>query len=219
MKLPSLRRFLIYMANPTERPGFLIAWLDDLREDLARYGARALVPWKIFVCCIIGYVVARLVPEAEFWAKPEISVVFFTAALTINGLLLALSWGSFAKIYELASEPAMAAFLRKHNLLRSYIFHVDYIHFTQVCAVSWSSAALVLCVIDHIPHVAESIVSLLTLQEVSLAGCVASSIYALTCALGAVRIMQDLVWYSAYNLPQDGPERGMQVHEGGKGRD
>jgi hypothetical protein len=81
------------MASPTKRPSFLEAWLDDLREDLGRYGKRKLVPWTMLVCCAVGSAVALLVPNEHFWAKPEISVVFFTAAITINGLLLALSWG------------------------------------------------------------------------------------------------------------------------------
>jgi hypothetical protein len=204
------------MANPTQRPSFLEAWLDDLRDDLRRYGARKLVPWTLLACCAIGSAVAALVPNENFWAKPEISVVFFTAAITINGLLLALSWGSFAKIYEMAAAPAMASFLRRHNLLNSYIFHVDFIHMAQVCAVSWSGVALTLCVIDHLPQAVARHVSLILIQKISLAGCVASSIYAFVFALGAVRIMQDLVWYSAHNLP-GGSERDMQVHEGGKG--
>lgn len=140
------------MAKVSKRPTFLELWLDDLRGDLARYGARKLVPWRFFACCAVGVIVALLVPTDHFWEKPEISVVFFTAAVTINGLLLALSWGSFAKIYELASAPEMASFLRRHGLLNSYIFHVDFIHTAQVCALSWSAIALVLCVIEHLPH-------------------------------------------------------------------
>src|SRR5450759_5197397 len=105
----------------------------------------------------------------------------------------------------------MASFLRRHNLLNSYIFHVDFIHVAQVCALSWSGSALILCVIGHFPPAIAKYISLLILQKISLAGCVASSIYALKYALGAVRIMQDLVWYSAHNLASS-PERDMQVH-------
>ena len=186
-----------------------------MQEDLQRYGKRKLVPWTMLACCAVGFGVALLVPKEQFWDKPEISVVFFTATITINGLLLALSWGSFAKIYELASAPPMASFLRRNNLLNSYIFHVDFIHIAQVCAVAWSGAALTLCVVDHLPHAIAPYVPLLVIQKISLAGCVAASIYAFVYALGAVRIMQDLVWHSAYSLPS-GPEREMQVHEGGK---
>ena len=122
-----------------------------------------------------------------------------------------------SKIYELASEPKLAAFLRKHNLLRSYIFHVDFIHLVQVIALAWSGFALVLSVIDHLPAAVSTHVSLLTLQEISLAGVIASTIYALRYAIGAVRIIQDMIWYSTYFLGEN-PDRDMTVHEGGRDR-
>ena len=83
--------------DPRKRPSFLEAWLDDLQDDLRRYGPKKLVPWLLLVCVAIGALVTLLVPADPFWNKPEISSVFFTATVTINGLLLALSWGSFAK--------------------------------------------------------------------------------------------------------------------------
>jgi hypothetical protein len=203
--------------DPRRRPSFLEAWLEDLQEDLRRYGRAKLVPWLAFCCAGIGAIVTVLVPPDHFWAKPEISVVFFTATVTINGLLLALSWGSFAKIYELASEPKLAAFLRKNNLLKSYIFHVDFIHVAQVIALAWSGTALFLCVISELPESISHVVALVTLQKIALAGVVASSIYALRYAIGAVAIMQDLVWYNAYFVGE-GPDRDMTVHEGGRDR-
>ncbi len=93
--------------DPKRRPNFLEAWLEDLQNDLRRYGPITLVPWFAFACIAAGVGVTLLVPKDNFWDKPEISAVFFTATVTINGLLLALSWGSFAKIYELASEPKL----------------------------------------------------------------------------------------------------------------
>jgi hypothetical protein len=197
-----------------KRPTFVDSWLTDIREDYRRYGRRKLVPWWALGSIAIGVAVSLLVPKEHFWEKPEVSVVFFTAMVTINGLLLALSWGSFAKIYEIAAEPKLASYLRRHDLLRGIIFQVDYIHIAQVVALSSSAIALLLCVINHLPHAVSSMLPLLTMQKVSFAGAIASSIYALRYALGAVRIMQDLIWYSTYFL--DDTERQIRVHEGGK---
>lgn len=202
--------------DPQKRPSFINSWLTDIREDYLRYGAKSLVPWSALACIGIGAGVSLLVPKEHFWEKPEVSVVFFTAAVTINGLLLALSWGSFAKICELASEPKMASFLRRHDMLKSYIFHVDFIHAAQVAALSLSGVALIMCVIDHLPHLITDIVSLLILQKISLAGSIASTIFALKYALGAVQIMQDLVWYSAYFVSEGEPN--ITIHEGGRDR-
>lgn len=197
------------------RPSFIDAWLTDLLDDIRRYGLRKLVPWAVISSAALGALVTWCVPR-EFWAKPEISVVFFTAAVTVNGLLLALSWGSFAKIYEIAAEPRMAGFLRRHGLLNTYIFHVDFIHGTQVLALCCSGAALILCVITNLPPTIAEFVPIGLLQQISLGACVASSTYALKYALGAVRIMQDLVWNSAYLL--DHPEPEIAIHEGGRDR-
>jgi hypothetical protein len=203
------------MADPDRRPSFVEAWLADIQEDVRRYGKRKLLPVALIFCACLGVLVAVLVPAADFWHKPEISVIFFTATLTMNGLLLALSWSSFAKVYEIASEPRLASFLRRHDLLNGYVFQVDYIHFTQVGALCCSGVALILSVLGHLPHIAEEYVSLLTVQRIGLALVVMSSVYALKYALGAVRLMQDLVWYSA-RMSVDRPELDMTVHEGGR---
>ncbi|WP_424362708.1 hypothetical protein [Methylocystis parvus] len=158
-----------------------------------------------------------VIPEEGFWDKPEISMVFFTAILTLNGLLLALSWSSFGKIYEIAARPQLAKFLRAKKLLQQYIFHVDFIHYTQVFALAMSSVALVACVAKE-PPLAVSIdyISLLTIQRAAMVLCVSSSIYALRYALGAVRMMQDLVWHASDPKFAETPE--LTVHSGGNQR-
>lgn len=196
-----------------QRPSFLKAWLEDIQDDVARYGPKKLMPWFFLLCVAVGVAISVLVSRQNFWDKPELSTVFFTATITINGLLLALSWGSFAKIYELASEPKLAAFLRKHNHLRRYVFHVDFIHVCQLIALAWSGWALALSVIGHWPHALGGAMVFFALQKITLAGVIASTIYALRYAIGAVTIMQDLVWDSAYFL-DDGPD--IKVHEGGR---
>lgn len=201
------------MAEPQRRPGFLESWLDDIRDDIGRYGSRKVVPWTALACALIGFATTSYVPKEHFWDKPEISVVFFTAAVTINGLLLALSWGSFAKIYEIASEPRLAKFLRRHRQLNGFIFHVDFIHYTQVSALSMSGLSLILCVVENLPERLTSVITLLTMQKISMGLSVATSIYALRYALGAVRMMQDLVWYSA-ELPA-GSDHDLTLHSGG----
>jgi hypothetical protein len=198
------------------RPSFAQAWIADLQEDVDRYGATKLVPWIAIISLCVGVCVNAIVSKSAFWDRPEIACLFFTAILTINGLLLALSWGSFAKIYEIASKPQLSQYLRKNKLLQGYTFHVDFIHYTQVLALSWSGIALILCVSTDLPTVVTKWISLQTLQEIGLIGCISSTIYALRYALGAVRMMQDLVWYSAY-LPAAGFEQEITVHEGGRG--
>lgn len=202
------------MSNQRNRPRFLESWIDDIRDDVSRSGARALVPWTAMFCLVVGSLVAWVIPEEGFWDKPEISMVFFTAILTLNGLLLALSWSSFGKIYEIAARPQLAKFLRAKKLLQQYIFYVDFIHYTQVFALAMSAISLVACVARE-PPLAFSIeyISMLTIQRTAMFLCVSSSIYALRYALGAVRIMQDLVWHASDPKFADPPE--LTVHSAG----
>lgn len=203
------------MADPLGRPGFFVSFLDDLRDDVRLYGPKKLIPTLGITCALIGVLAAIAAPEDRFWSKAEIAVAFFAAQVTINGLLLGLSWGSFAKIYEIASRPDMAAFLRKHNLLNTYIFHVDFIHFAQVVALCLSGLALFVSVLDRLPPVLSNYVGLLTVQKLVMALSIAASLYALRYALGAVRIMQDLVWHSA-RLATGGSQQDLVVRDGGK---
>jgi hypothetical protein len=184
------------MARNGKRPSFFESWLDDLQDDVRRSGPKQLIPLKIVLFLIVGYCASRLAGSGEFWAKPEQSLVFFAAIVTFNGLLLALSWGSFAKVYELASEPKLGQFLRKHQMLSTYIFHVEYIHYTQIVALSFSGLCMLLSIIDVLPYIDRE-VSLATVREVTMALSVASTMYALSNAQGGVRMMQDLVWFAA----------------------
>jgi hypothetical protein len=102
-----------------------------------------------------------------------------------------------------------------NGLLNSYIFHVDFIHLTQLAALCLSGFGLIFSVVEHWPALVEAYVPLLTVRTVVLAGSIATSIYALKNAVGAVRLMQDLVWYSAH-LPLDHSDREITVHEGGR---
>jgi hypothetical protein len=192
------------MAEDHGKPRFIDAWLTDLRDDYRRYGWTKLVPIWVFISLAVGALATWKITARSFWDHPEISIAFLGVIATINGLLLALSWGSFAKIYEIASVPKFAAYLRRHGLLNTYSFFVDYIHATQVLAVLCAFATLTACVLSDIP---------IDVRRILLGFTVASSVYAFKYALGAVRIMQDLVWYAAV-FETEGEKHPMQVHEG-----
>lgn len=200
------------MQNIHERPSFIYAWLTDIRDDYSRGGIIKLVPWQVAICCAIGAAASYFLPKNGFWDKPEIPVAFFAAAITINGLLLALAWSSFSKTYEIASSPGFSGYLREKNLLNNYIFIVDYIHFTQITALLTSATGLVGSIIwEALPRAA---------LPVLFGATIATSIYAVRYALGAVRVMQDLVWNrSTYDQLTATPNgsRPIRVHDGGKG--
>lgn len=199
---------------PLKRPSFIDSWLTDLQEDYRRYGKRKLVPWMLLLCLTMGGVVAYLLPSEQFWSRPDLSGVMLSAILTVNGLFLALSWSSFAKIYEIAAAPKLASFLRRHGLLRDYIFLVNYIHATQIAALIFSATTLIFC-FATLPTNIEAFVPVILLRRLLSVPAFGFTIYALIYALGAVRMMQDLVWNSSY-FASDSNDPSLQVHDGGR---
>lgn len=196
------------MAEIPTRPSFVDALLTDLRDDYRRYGWRKLVPVWIIVSLAIGSFVAWQAGPKKLWGDDILPALALLGAITtLNGLFLALSWGSFAKIYEIASKPKFAAYLRKNRLLDTYFYLVDYIHAAQIIAVGMAAVGLAIAVVPTVPVIAKQVV---------LALVIATSIYALRYALGAVRLMQDLVWYSSI-FENEGETPSVTVHQGGKG--
>ncbi len=171
--------------NDIRRPDFVEGWLRDLQDTKEKYGVYRLMPWWVLSFAVIGGGASWCIPE-EFWKHPDRSIPFLVGLLTVDGLFLAFSWNSFGKIYEAACAPQFGAYLRRNGLLTKYFFHVDYVHITQVTAVICAAAALTLSAIDIVP---------IWSKRLALAFTMASLLYALRYALGAVRIMQDIVWY------------------------
>jgi hypothetical protein len=192
------------MTDNNRPPRFIDAWLTDLRDDYRRGGAIKLVPFKIITCCGLALGASYFVDFEKIWGKPEVGLVFFATLVTFNGLLLVLSWSAFTRIYELMSEPKFAHFLRVNGMLSEYVFFVNYIHFAQILALLSSGVSLTAFLADIAnPHVRAGL----------FAAPLATLIYALWYAVGAVHLMQDLVWHRS---TFDAKSGGFSVHQGGK---
>lgn len=172
------------------RPSFLELWLDDLKDDIKRDGARKLVPWWLLAFSCIAAGVAGTLPD-RFWQDgPDFAsarLALYAALLTLNGLLLALSWNSFSKIYESASAPGFSQYLRDKGMLNTYFFFVDFIHLTQIAALVVSGAGLILGLY------AAGEWTPIWLHRMVFAATLATCLYALRYAVGSVTLMQDLV--------------------------
>jgi hypothetical protein len=169
------------------RPDLVEGWVSEIQETKKKYGAYRLFPWWLTFFCAVGVLISFRISDL-FWTKPDQEIPFFVGILTVDGLLLAFSWSSFVKIYEAACAPNFGVYLRRNGLLVKYFFHIDYIHITQVVSVTCAAPTLVITIIEDIPLWGKRIATTLT---------IATMMYALKCALAAVRIMQDIVWYRA----------------------
>lgn len=182
-----------------KKPSFIVAWLEDLKDDVERYGVRKLVPLWLLIFGAVSSAIAFIIPE-KVWDDLGDVLTLYGAVLTMNGLLLALSWSGFGKIYETASAPGFAEFLRATGMLKTVHFFIDFIHYAQLSALGVSGASLLVAL-----HTDLNIIW----QRIALALTLTTSLYALRYAIGAVRIMQDLVWYRArYDVLQERKAQG-----------
>lgn len=175
------------------RPSFLSAFLKDLWEDVSKYGCHKVIPVWLISFGLIGAAVGYLSPNS-FWAIDKLAdrIALFAGVLTFNGLMLALSWSAFAKIYEMASAPGFSKWLETEGLLNTYYFFVDFIHYAQIAAVLVTFLSLMLSII--LPTFPAPFMDWANLTgRISLAATITFSLYAMRYAIGSVRIMQDLV--------------------------
>lgn len=135
-----------------------------------------------------GGLAAYFLPSA-FWngTKLDVSVSVLSGLLTFNGIILALCWSAFGKIYEIVGAGALSAHLRKHNLLNYYLLFVGYCHATQIVGNALTSFALL----------ALWLPSKVFAMKIAVAAAVAGSVYALRQGVATSTAMQDLIWRKA----------------------
>lgn len=167
------------------RPKFLKSLLDSWQLSLAQNQPSNLIPYWILASIAAGVATAFSLPT-EFWDRTKLDVVvsLLSGLLTFNGIILALCWSAFGKVYEIVGAGAFCAHLRKHNLLSHYLVFVGYCHAVQVLAITFTAVAL--------------FTVWLPLQiwfvKVVLAASVATTAYAVRQGVATSSVMQDLIW-------------------------
>lgn len=173
----------------TDRPKLLPSILELIKDESERRGVLALVPLALIICGMIGALTAWMIPD-EFWNNErwDISTAVYAGLLTFSGLVLALGWNAFAKMYEILFRGQFGAYLYDNQLLNHYLVHISVMHFIQVAAVFVSGVGLMTVLFSGIPNWADRIVLAVVITAIS---------FGLKQAVDAVTAMNDLVWQSA----------------------
>ena len=176
-------------STDNQRPKFLTSYLEALRESAKLRGWYAVFPIWIVGSLSVGFGVAYFVPT-EFWlnSKWDVSTAVYAGILTFNGLVLALSWSAFSKIYEIIGSAGFCGYLKKNNLLNGYILYVGYVNAAQTVAVTVSGAALIVTLLEF---------GIIWVDKSILAIVIAATIYAIKQASSAISGMHDLIWQKA----------------------
>ncbi len=167
------------------RPTFLNSLLDSWQLTLDHGKPRDLIPYWILVSLgASAWLVVEL--PATFWDgdKLDVSVSVLSGLLTFNGIILALCWSAFGKIYEIVGAGAFCAHLRKHNLLNHYLHFVDWCHISQVAAICASAFAMF----------ALWLPLKIWAMQISVGLAIATSAYAVRQGIATSTAMQDLIW-------------------------
>ena len=168
-----------------ERPGLVRSLLASWQLTLDHGKFYHLIPYWIIASVGVGYLVATQMPTS-FWGSGQLGVraTILAGLLTFNGIILALCWSAFAKIYEIIGAGAFCAHLRAKSLLSHYLLFVGYCHGSQILAIALTAFSLFSFVLPFE----------LWFQKTVLAGAIASSAYALRQGVATSSAMQDLIW-------------------------
>ena len=187
------------------RPSFLTSYFGAMKDRADSEGWRALIPVWIIISASLGYLAAYVLPD-DLWLKDtnwQTIIAIYAALITMNGLLLALSWSAFSRIHEvMVSSADFAVFLRQAKLFDKYLFYIDWIQGAQLVALIVSGAAMFSSIVNGMPLIG---------HRLALAMSVGSSIYAIRFAANAVTVMHDLVWQRAVFDEQEATERAKIV--------
>jgi len=175
------------------RPKLSESFAEGLAVAAKNRGGWAYVPRWLIGSLTLGGIAAAFMP-GKFWAYANwgVSVTFYGGLLAFDGLLLAIGWGAFSKIYEIIGTGEFAAFLRRNGLLNIHLLFVDLAQMSMVAAALATGFALVSALCE-MP---------LWLHRSTLALSIGLSCYAIVKAVGATHAMHDLIWDKA-NMPQE----------------
>lgn len=195
------------METKFTRPGFLAAYFGAMTDRANAEGWSALIPVWLLVSGCVGCFAVYFLPD-DLWSTQnwQTIIAVYAALITMNGLLLALSWSAFSRIHDLMiSSVDFAIFLRQAKLFEKYLFYIDWIQASQLLALIVSAASMFSSISTGMPIIAHRVVL----------GCsVAFSFYAIRFAANAVTVMHDLVWQRSIFEEQEAEERSKIVSFG-----
>lgn len=168
-----------------KRPGFLKSLFDSWQLTLDHGRRFDLIPYWIALSVILSAWLVSELPKS-FWDGSQLSITVsaMSGLLTFNGIILALCWSAFGKIYEIIGAGGFCAHLRKHNLLNAYLHFVGWCQICQIIAICSSAFALF----------ALWLPLKVWAMQIAVGSSIAASAYALRQGVATSTAMQDLIW-------------------------
>lgn len=103
-------------------------------EDLADGNYKDMFPWCFLLCIGLGFLVGNAV-GIPLWRDKSNLVAIFSALVTAQGILLALSLNSMQQVYLSISSGDFSKKLREHNVLDGYIYLIRFHQIVNVISL------------------------------------------------------------------------------------
>jgi hypothetical protein len=148
---------------------------DSWQLTLDHGRPRDLIPYWIIISAMLGALAARyLPPEFWSWERIDAAVGAMSGLLTFNGIVLALCWSAFGKVYEIVGAGAFC----------THLSFVRWCHLAQVLAIMFTAFALasLWMPLD------------LWFKKAAVGAAIGFSIYAVRQGYATSEVMQDLIW-------------------------
>jgi hypothetical protein len=111
-------------------------------------GWRAYVPVSFFVALSLSIGSFFLIPKT-FWDRGNIGncIMVYAGLLTFSGILLAVGWSSFSKVFEVLGRGNMSRMLKEMDVLDVHFMYVSLTNFILslfaiICAVGLISLTI-----------------------------------------------------------------------------
>ena len=85
-------------------------WQKLLAQDIMSGSAKRMLPYWFLLSAAVGGCTGYLAP-LDLWAESDGRMLnIYAAAVTLGGIVIALTWSAFAKIMECASAPRFSSY-------------------------------------------------------------------------------------------------------------
>lgn len=122
-------------------PSFVELFIRLCKEDIASRHYGEVIPWCLALCLVIGFVVGNVV-SMQIWRDKANLVTIFSALVTAQGVLLALSLNSVQQVFLTISSGSFSKWLKSNTLLDGYIFLIRFQQLINVLSLVFLVFAL-----------------------------------------------------------------------------
>lgn len=167
------------------KPNFPQTFAEGLAIAAENRGYVAYIPLKLIGCFGIAAAIVWNLPS-ELWAKAarsDLSAIY-GGLLAFNGLLLAIGWSAFSRLYELIGSGPFSAFLNRNGILK---YHILFIELSQIALVASSLGSGFGLFSAWLPF-------LEWFDRLILGGAIALTCYAIAKALESTQAMNEILW-------------------------